>query len=351
MLNVNPGASRAQNHRARRPETQCRPIRDRSSCRGNQLLRHLADTGEVPTPTSYAPGFLTCASSSLLLTITAAFPWVAGAEFAGVVLSTPSSSKSPRFPVGSRVFGASQGSYATKVSAAEAQLLPVPEGWSFRDAAGLFVTAPTSYGALVLRAGVKAGDYVLVHAAAGGVGLAAVQIAKAFGATVIATAGTERKREVAKSFGADHVVDYRDDKWPDLVKKLTPKGRGVDIVYDPVGLVDKSTKCIAWNGRILVVGFAAGTIEKVAMNKVLLKNISLVGIHWGQYAVHEKESVSVVWKGITKLVEQGKFKGTVFSDKEFVGLESVPDALIALGGRDSWGKVVVEVPQGKESKL
>lgn len=253
--------------------------------------------------------------------------------------------------MGSRVFGASQGSYATKVSAAEAQLLPVPEGWSFRDAAGLFVTAPTSYGALVLRAGVKAGDYVLVHAAAGGVGLAAVQIAKAFGATVIATAGTERKREVAKSFGADHVVDYRDDKWPDLVKKLTPKGRGVDIVYDPVGLVDKSTKCIAWNGRILVVGFAAGTIEKVAMNKVLLKNISLVGIHWGQYAVHEKESVSVVWKGITKLVEQGKFKGTVFSDKEFVGLESVPDALIALGGRDSWGKVVVEVPQGKESKL
>lgn len=279
------------------------------------------------------------------------FPWVAGAEFAGVVISTPASSKSPKFPLGSRVFGASQGSYATKIKATEVQLLPVPEEWSFRDAAGLFVTAPTSYGALVLRAGVKAGDYVLVHAAAGGVGLAAVQIAKAFGATVIATAGTERKREVAKAFGADYVVDYRDDKWPEIVKKLTPKGRGVDIIYDPVGMVDKSTKCIAWNGRILVVGFAAGTIEKVAMNKVLLKNISLVGIHWGQYAVHEKESVSVVWKGIMKLVEQGKFKGTVYSDKEFVGLQTIPDALIALGGRESWGKVVVEVPQGKESKL
>ena len=265
-------------------------------------------------------------------------------------MATPSSSKSPKFPVGSRVFGASQGSYATKVVAKEEQLLPVPRGWSFRDAAGLFVTAPTSYAALVLRADVKAGDYVLVHAAAGGVGLAAVQIAKAFGATVIATAGTERKRQVAQRYGADHVVDYRDDKWPEIVKKLT-KGRGVDIVYDPVGLVDKSTKCIAWNGKILVVGFAAGTIEKVAMNKVLLKNISLVGIHWGQYANHEKETVPIVWEGIMRLIDEGKFKGTVFSDKSFVGLEAVPDALIALGGRETWGKVVVDIPQGKENKL
>lgn len=267
------------------------------------------------------------------------------------MLATPVSSKSPKFPVGSRVFGASQGAYATKVCATEEQLLPVPRGWSFTDAAGLFVTAPTSYGALVLRAGVKAGDWVLVHAAAGGVGLAAVQIAKAFGATVIATAGTARKLEVARAFGADHVIDYRDASWPDQVRKLTPKGRGVDIVYDPVGLVDKSTKCVAWNGRILVVGFAAGSIEKVAMNKVLLKNISLVGIHWGAYSKFERQTIPVVWEGIGKLIEQGKFKGTVFSDKEFVGLEAVPDALIALGGRESWGKVVVKVPQSGGSKL
>ncbi|KAI0905503.1 hypothetical protein F4823DRAFT_627792 [Ustulina deusta] len=279
------------------------------------------------------------------------FPWVSGAEFSGSVLATPANSKSPKFPVGSRVFGASQGAYATKVCATEEQLLPVPQGWSFTDAAGLFVTAPTSYGALVLRAGVKAGDWVLVHAAAGGVGLAAVQIAKAFGATVVATAGTPRKLEVARAFGADHVIDYRDASWPDQVRKLTPKGRGVDIVYDPVGLVDKSTKCIAWNGRILVVGFAAGSIEKVAMNKVLLKNISLVGIHWGMYAKFERESVPFVWKGIGNLIEQGKFKSTVFTDKEFVGLEAIPDALIALGGRESWGKVVVKVPQSGESKL
>ncbi|KAI0399069.1 hypothetical protein F4802DRAFT_71402 [Xylaria palmicola] len=279
------------------------------------------------------------------------FPWVAGAEFAGIVLTTPANAKTPKFPVGSRVFGASQGAYATKVCAAEEELLPVPRGWSPTDAAGLFVTAPTSYGALVLRAGVKAGDWVLVHAAAGGVGLAAVQVAKAFGATVIATAGTARKLEVARAFGADHVIDYRDAAWPDQVRKLTPKGRGVDIVYDPVGLVDKSTKCVAWNGRILVVGFAAGAIEKVAMNKVLLKNISLVGIHWGAYAKFEREAIPVVWAGIFKLIEQGKFKGTVFTDKEFVSLEKVPDALIALGGRETWGKVVVKVPQSGESKL
>ncbi|KAG4216803.1 hypothetical protein PC116_g34716, partial [Phytophthora cactorum] len=159
------------------------------------------------------------------------FPWVAGVEFSGVVLATPTAASkgAPKFPVGSRVFGASQGAYATRVLASESELLPVPQGWSFTDAAGLFITAPTSYSALVSRAGVKPGDWVLVHAAAGGVGLAAVQVAKAFGATVVATAGTPRKLEVARRFGADHVVDYRDPKWPDQVKKLTPKGRGVDI--------------------------------------------------------------------------------------------------------------------------
>jgi NADPH2:quinone reductase len=276
------------------------------------------------------------------------FPWVAGAEFAGVVISAPrktSSSAGPKFPPGSRVFGATQGAFATKVCAKEVALLPVPEGWSFQDAAGLFVTAPTSYGALVVRAGVKPGDHVLVHAAAGGVGLAAVQVAKAFGATVIATASTPRKLEIAKAFGADHVVDYADADWPNKVKALTPKSRGVDIVYDPVGLVDKSTKCTAWNGRILIVGFAAGAIEKVAMNKVLLKNISLVGIHWGAYSIHERETISKVWEGIMKLVAQGKLRGTEYSDEEFVGLDRVKDALVALGGRGTWGKVVIKVPQ------
>ena len=116
-------------------------------------------------------------------------------------------------------------------------------------------------------------------------------------------------------------------------------------------MIDPSMKCIAWNGRILVVGFAAGSIEKVAMNKVLLKNISIVGIHWGAYAKFEKETIPVVWEGLLKLVDQGKFRGTVFTDKEFVGLESIPDALLALGGRETWGKVVIKVPQSGGSRL
>ncbi|KAK7404134.1 hypothetical protein QQX98_010092 [Neonectria punicea] len=276
------------------------------------------------------------------------FPWVAGAEFAGTVVAAPRNAK---FSLGSRVFGAQQGAFATRLCAKEASLLPVPQGWSFHEAAGLFVTAPTSYGALVVRAGIKKGDYVLVHAAAGGVGLAAVQVAKAFGATVIATASTQRKLDIAKAFGVDHVVSYNDASWPAKVKALTPSSRGVDIVYDPVGLVDASTKCTAWNGRILIVGFAAGRIEKVAMNKVLLKNIALVGIHWGAYTVNEPATIARVWEGIMGLVAEGKLRGTEYTDEEFVGLERVGDALAALGGRGTWGKVVVKVPQEGESKL
>ncbi|KAI9648832.1 hypothetical protein NHQ30_003473 [Ciborinia camelliae] len=270
-------------------------------------------------------------------------PGISGSEFSGTIISTPKSSLSPRYKPGDRVFGASQGGYATLVCAQEASLYPVPESWSFFEAAGLFITAPTSYSALVTRAQIQSGDYVLIHAAAGGVGLAAVQIAKAFGAIVIATAGTARKLQVAREFGADHVIDYTDSSWPDQVKKLTPHDRGVDIVFDPVGLIDLSTKCTRWNGRLLVIGFAAGRIEKMPLNKVLLKNISIVGLHWGAYAQHEPEAIPRVWDGIFTLIREGRFRGTVFTDREFVGLEDVGVALGCLGGRETWGKVVVKV--------
>ena len=289
-------------------------------------------------------------------------PWTAGFEFAGVILAAPTSPQAPgrsKFKAGDRVFGAAQGAYATHVLCPEESLLPIPSGWSYEDAAGLFVTAPTSYGGLVHRGQVKNGDWVLVHAAAGGVGLAAVQIAKAMGAVVIATAGSERKRQVARSFGADYVIDYRQSgkNWPDEVKGLCAKNRsgngkaGVDVVYDPVGMIEQSLKCVEWNARLLVVGFAAGQIEKVALNRVLLKNVSIVGLHWGQYVKFEPETVGLVWKGIFDLIAQGKFRGTTFVDEQFVGLESVPRALQALGGRETWGKVAVKVVNGKESKL
>lgn len=192
---------------------------------------------------------------------------------------------------------------------------------------------------------------MLVHAAAGGVGLAAVQIAKAFGAFVIATAGTQHKLDVARSFGADFVVDYRAKDWFEQVRNHTPHKRGVDIVFDPVGLVADSMKCIAWNGRVLVVGFAAGSIEKVATNRILLKNVSVVGVHWGAYATYEPERIDEVWDGIFRLIAEGKYRGTCFTDREYVGVESVPTALKDLGGRDTWGKVVIKIDQDATSKL
>lgn len=146
-------------------------------------------------------------------------------------------------------------------------------------------------------------------------------------------------------------MDYKQKDWPEQVKSLTPDGRGVDIVYDPVGMIEKSTKCTAWNGRLLVIGFAAGDIEKVATNRMLLKNISVVGLHWGMYTQNEPETVETVWDGIFKLVSEGKFKGTCFTDKEYIGLETVPAALKALGARETWGKVVVKIPQEGKSKI
>lgn len=324
---------------------------------GPQDLKVVDLPDPIPTPNQYSIDIHATATNFFdLLQIRGKYqnqpklPWVAGAEFSGVVTAVPTKG-SPKFKVGDKVFGAAQGGYATKVVAAEPQLRPVPKGWSCFEAAGLFVTMPTSYAGLVTRANIKAGDWVLVHAAAGGVGLAAVQIAKAFGATVVATAGTPEKLEVARKFGADHVVNYRDENWPQAVKNLTPKKRGVDIVYDPVGMVDKSTKCTAWNGRILVIGFAGGPIEKVATNKMLLKNISVVGLHWGAYAINEPEMQVVVWDELFKLFDSGKVRGTNYTDKEYVGLDSVPAALEALGSRGTWGKVVAKVPRDGTAKL
>lgn len=209
---------------------------------------------------------------------------------------------------------------------------------------------PTSYAALITRANLQAGEWVLVHAAAGGVGLAAVQIAKAMGATVIATAGTEEKLEIAKRFGADFGVNYRDEDWPKEVLKLRP--RGVDVVFDPVGLISPSQKCIAWNGRLLVVGFAGGPIEKIATNRILLKNISVIGIHWGAYAKFEPKKIEEVWRELLKLMDGKKWiRPTNFTDKIYRGLEDVPKALEALGGRETWGKVVVDLPEGRESRI
>jgi NADPH:quinone reductase len=201
------------------------------------------------------------------------FPFLLGHEFAGTILSAPSSTG---LTPGDRIFGASQGAYAEKTIALLPTLHRIPKGWSFRDAAGLSVTAPTSYAALVLRAKLCSGEICLVHAAAGGVSLTAVQIAKALGAVVIATC-SPGKFEVARRFGADYTVDYTRKEWIEEVLGICKglKRKGVDVVYDSVGKVEESLRVVAWGGRILVIGFAGGKIEKVAMNRVCLERVYL----------------------------------------------------------------------------
>ncbi|KAM0750825.1 NAD(P)-binding protein [Meredithblackwellia eburnea MCA 4105] len=277
-----------------------------------------------------------------------AFPYVAGAEFSGVIApNSPIPKGCPWIPGKTRVFGSGQGAFGEVVKANWTNCHELPENMGFDEAAGLSVTYPTSYAALVNRANIQPGEFLLVHAAAGGVGLAALQIGKALGAIVIAT-GSASKLEVCKKAGADYVLDYNKEGWQNEVKKIT-KGHGADVVYDPVGMLLPSLKCIAWNGRAIVVGFAAGAIEKIPANLILLKNIAITGVFWGAYSINEPQAIPVVWDALLKLFAERKLRGAVF-DKVYQGLDQVPEALRALGARETWGKVIVRV-RNSESKL
>jgi NADPH2:quinone reductase len=215
----------------------------------------------------------------------------------------------------------------------------MPAGMSFEEAAALPVVYPTSHMALVHRAQLQPGETLLVHAAAGGVGIAAVQIGRALGARVIATAGGEEKLEVARAAGADVTIDYRAEDWVARVRKETG-GRGADVIYDSVGgdVFDGSLQCIAWGGRLLVIGFAGGRIPEVKLNRVLLKNIALVGLHWGAYALHEPERIAQTFDALDVLYEKGQIRPVIYRSYP---LEEAPEALAALSSRRSYGKVVL----------
>jgi NADPH:quinone reductase-like Zn-dependent oxidoreductase len=170
----------------------------------------------------------------------------------------------------------------------------------------------------------------------------------ALGAKVIAAAGSQDKLDVCIKYGgADHVVDYNKKNWQQEVMKFTG-GKGVDVVYDPVGKIQECLKCIAWKGRALVVGFAAGNIEKLPLNLVLLKNISIVGIHWGAYTIKEPNHIPSVWNDLLKLLSSGKVKPVVYDT--IYPFEKLTDGLKALEKRETWGKVIVSV-RGPPSKL
>ncbi|KAF8906523.1 hypothetical protein CPB84DRAFT_1769991 [Gymnopilus junonius] len=279
-------------------------------------------------------------------------PFILGTEFAGEVSLDSPIPDGCTLKRGQRVFGAAQGSFADKIVVDFERVIPLPDNLTFDQGAGLYVTWPTSYEALVGRAELKKGEWVLVTAAAGGVGIAAVQIAKALGANVIAAAGSEQKINIAKQLGgADHGVNYSKPGWQKEVLALT-RGKGVDVIYDPVGLINDSLKCITWKGRALIIGFAAGTIEKVPMNIVLLKNIALIGLHWGAYTQKEPDHVPVVWKAILSMFASAQVKPVIFT--EIYKLERLVDGLGALEDRKTWGKAIVRVREekpGRKGKL
>ncbi|KAG6917314.1 hypothetical protein DXG01_002972 [Tephrocybe rancida] len=276
-------------------------------------------------------------------------PFVLGTEFAGRIAKDSPIPQGCPFKPGDRVFGAGRGTYADKFAADVDQLLPLPDAMSYDQGAGLFITWPTSYEALVGRAELKPGEWILVTAAAGGVGIAAVQLAKVLGAKVIAAAGSESKIDIAKRYGgADFGVNYSKPGWQKEVLKLTG-GKGVDVIYDPVGLINDSLKCIAWKGRALVIGFAAGTIEKVPMNLVLLKNISIVGLHWGAYSKFEESRIPPVWKALLELFASGKAVPVTYN--QIFSLETLSDGLAAIERRETWGKAIARVRDEPNAKL
>jgi NADPH2:quinone reductase len=248
---------------------------------------------------------------------------------------------------GRRVLGTPRigaGALAEYTVAHEAGLFPVPDGMPDEVAAALHITYQTGYLALHTRAGLQPGETLLVHAGAGGVGSAAVQLGKAAGARVVGTAGGPDKVKVLHDLGVDLAIDYRREDFVAAVKDFTD-GRGADVVYDPVGgdTFDRSTKCIAFEGRILVVGFTSGRIPEARANHVLVKNYSVVGVHWGLYNRVKPEVPRQVHDALCGLWLDGLIDPLV---SQVVPFEDAPAALGALGNRGTHGKVVVRVGRG-----
>jgi NADPH2:quinone reductase len=258
-------------------------------------------------------------------------PFTPGVELCGVVEGT-----------GQRVIGTPAlpfGALAEYAVMEEAELFPAPEALDDAKASALLIAYQTGWFGLHRRANLKAGETLLVHAGAGGVGSAAIQLGKAAGATVIAVVGGPSKVEVARSLGADVVIDRREQDFIKVVKEVT-HGRGADVIYDPVGgeAYAGSAKCVAFEGRILVVGFASGNVPAPALNHALVKNYSIVGLHWGLYRQYDPASIRQAHTDLTALAAQGLIDPLVSAR---LPLEEAPAGLTALGAGESTGRIVV----------
>ena len=265
-------------------------------------------------------------------------PFSPGSEAAGVVAAV--GEKAGAFKVGDRVMALTGwGAFAEQVAVPFYNVMPIPESMDFTTAAAFGMTYGTSMHALKQRGQLRPGETLLVLGASGGVGLAAVEIGKAMGARVIAAASSAEKLAVAKAAGADELIDYSQASLKDEIKRLTG-GQGVDVIYDPVGgeLFDQAVRGLAWNGRLLVVGFASGAIPQLAANLVLLKGAAVVGVFWGAFAQRQPEQNAANFRQLFAWQGEGKLKPLV---SETYPLAEAGAAIEKLGQRQAVGKLVV----------
>ena len=265
-------------------------------------------------------------------------PFVPGSEVAGVVRSVADDVTT--FKPGDRVIAfTSTGGFGQQLVAPVQALAPMPLAMDFETAAAITLTYGTSHHAVVDRAALKAGETMLVLGAAGGVGLAAIEIGKALGARIIACASTDEKLAVCQAHGADVLINYSKQDLRDAIKAATG-GKGPDVIYDPVGgeYAEPAFRSIAWRGRYLVVGFANGDIPKLPLNLTLLKGASLVGVFWGEFVKREPKANLASMRQLMGWLQEGKIKPHISGRYK---LEETAQALNDMAARKVTGKVVI----------
>ena len=269
-------------------------------------------------------------------------PFSPGSELAGIVKAVGDGVTA--FTPGDRVMAITgYGAFAEEVKTEARRMLAIPSGMDFATAAAFGLTYATSEHALVDRGALKAGETLLVLGAAGGVGLAAIEIGKILGARVIACASTDDKLAVCREHGADETINYATYDLRERIKALTG-GTGADVVYDPVGgsYTEIALRSIAWRGRLLVVGFAAGEIPRIPLNLTLLKGCSIVGVFWGDFTRREPQRFAEAMARLDRWYAEGKLKPHISTT---FPLERAADALTMLAERKVTGKVVLTVGQ------
>lgn len=239
------------------------------------------------------------------------------------------------------------GGFQERVLVQARDAFPIPPTMSAAEAAAFFLVFQTAWLALRRRAQLRPGEVLLVHGGAGGAGSAAIQVGRALGATVIATAGGARRTAACRELGATHALDHTAGDFVAAVREATG-GRGADVVFDPVGgeVFERSLKCLAWEGRILPIGFAAGAIPAIGANRILLKNISLLGMYWSSYWQHASGEVHRAHAELVALYEEGRIAPHLDHEVPFADL---PLALAALENREVIGKLVLAAPKSGEA--